>query len=199
MRGNSVLGRKRLEYEVVFPRRDGDEPAVAQIWAQRRVADLLTELRIEGRRDSLIEEIVEIATRFGIVTPFTAYLAEEPELAFRPTEAMRAVDDDAAAAPASGRSAVESAADLEQLREGAFDLGTESARVVGAHSYYALDGAWARDGFEPGDHAPELLVGSPEFAALLAAAPELATVHSPGPRFSWTPDWGSLPLQRRCP
>ena len=22
---------------------------------------------------------------------------------------------------------------------------------------------------------------------------------SPGPRFSWIPDWGSLPLQRRCP
>ena len=182
VRGNSVLGRERLEYEVVFPRRDGDEPAVAQIWAQRRVVDLLTELRIEGRRDSLIEEIVEIATRFGIVTPFTAYLAEEPELAFRPTEAMRAVDDAAAATPASGRSAVESAADLEQLREGAFDLGTESARVVGAHSYYALDGAWARDGFEPGDDAPELLVGSPEFAALLEAAPELAAAAALGPR-----------------
>ena len=22
---------------------------------------------------------------------------------------------------------------------------------------------------------------------------------SPGPRFSWTPDWGRLPRQRRCP
>ena len=182
VRGNSVLGRERLEYEVDFPLRDGAEPTVAQIWAQRRVADLLTELRIEGRRDSLVEEIVEIATRFGIVTPYTAYLAEDPDLAFRPNEAARAVGDAAAAAPASGQSAVESAADLEELREGAFDLGTQSARVAGAHSYYALEGAWARDGFEPGAEAPEVLVGSPAFAALLEAAPELAEAAALGPR-----------------
>ena len=134
--GNSVDGRERFEYEVVFPRRDGADPTIAQIWAQRRVADLLTELRIEGRRDSLIEEIVEIATRFGIVTPFTSYLAEEPDLAFRPAEAMRAVDDAAAAAPSSGAGAVQGASDLEALREGGLDLGGESARVLGARSYY---------------------------------------------------------------
>jgi Ca-activated chloride channel family protein len=182
VRGNSALGRERFEYEVVFPRRDGDEPTVAQIWAQRRVADLLTELRIEGTRESLVEEIVEIATRFGIVTPFTAYLAEEPDLAFRPRAAMEAVDDAAAAAPSSGQGAVESASDLEELREGAFDLGTESARVIGAHSYYAVGGDWIRDGFEPGAEAPEVLVGSAEFAALLEAAPELAEAAALGPR-----------------
>ncbi len=26
-----------------------------------------------------------------------------------------------------------------------------------------------------------------------------ASAFSPGPRFSWTPDWGRLPRQRRCP
>ena len=183
VRGNSVSGAERFEYEVDFPARDDDDPTVAQIWAQRRVADLLTELRIEGRRESLVEEIVEIATRFGIVTPFTAYLAEEPDLAFRPQEAANAVDDAAAAAPSSGERAVEGAADLEELREGDFDLGGDSARVVGAHSYYRLGDAWARDGFDPdGDEAPEVLVGSAEFAALLEAAPELADAAAVGQR-----------------
>ena len=182
VRGNSVEGSERFEYELDFPRRDGSDPTIAQLWAQRRVADLLTELRIEGPRDSLVEEIVEIATRFGIVTPFTSYLAEEPDLAFRPQEAARAVDDAAAAAPSSGAGAVQGASDLEALREGDFDLGGESARVLGAHSYYPLDGAWARDGFEPGSDAPELLVGSAEFAALLEAAPDLAEAAALGQR-----------------
>ena len=66
---------------------------MAQLWAQRRVADLLTELRIEGVRDSLIEEIVEVATQFGIVTPYTAYLAEEPEMQLFADEVVDPVDD----------------------------------------------------------------------------------------------------------
>ena len=182
VRGNSVEGPERFEYEIDFPRRDGRDPTIAQLWGQRRVADLLTELRIEGPRDSLIEEIVEIATRFGIVTPFTSYLAEEPDLAFRPQEAARAVDDAVASAPASAAGAVQGASDIEELREGGFDLGGESARVLGAHSYYPLDDAWARDGFEPGSDAPELLVGSADFAALLEAAPDLAEAAALGQR-----------------
>ena len=180
--GNSVLGAERFTYEVDFPRRDGSDPTIAQLWAQRRIADLLTELRIEGRRDSLIEEIVEIATRFGIVTPFTSYLAEEPDLAFRLQEAMRAVDEAAAAAPSSGESAVGGASDIEQLRAGEFDLGGRSVRVLGAHSYYQLDGAWARDGYGPGTAAPEVVVGSAAFAALIESSPELAAAAALGER-----------------
>jgi Ca-activated chloride channel family protein len=81
VRGNTFEGPEVFEYSVTLPARDTSEPTVAQLWAQRRVADLLTEVRIEGPRDSLIEEIVQLATRFGIVTPYTSYLAEEPEIA----------------------------------------------------------------------------------------------------------------------
>ena len=70
--GNSANGPETFVYDVVFPERDEDDPTVAHMWAQRRVADLLTELRLEGVRDSLVEEIVEVANQFGIVTPYTA-------------------------------------------------------------------------------------------------------------------------------
>jgi Ca-activated chloride channel homolog len=180
--GDSASGDERLVYEVEFPERDGSDPTVAQLWGQRRVADLLTELRIEGPRDSLVREIVEIATRFGIVTPYTSYLAEEPDLVFRPEAAERAVEAYAQAAPSSGEDAVQGASDVQQLREGAMALGGHATRVLGAHSYYLLDDTWVRDGYEPGVSAPEVLVGSEAFTALIEADPEIAAAAALGER-----------------
>ena len=180
--GNSALGPERFVYEITFPERDDSDPTVAQMWAQRRVADLLTELRIEGPRDSLVEAIVEIANSFGIVTPYTSYLAEEPELAFRDDLAQERVADFAANAPASGKSAVTTASSLENLRGGGLILGGRSARVLGAHSYFLLEGAWTREGYEPGTDAPEVLVGSDEFTALIATSPEIAEAAALGER-----------------
>jgi Ca-activated chloride channel family protein len=162
---------------------------VAQVWAQRRVADLLTELRIEGVRDSLVEEIVEVANQFGIVTPYTAYLAEEPDMGrFARDGDDRFFADVAeeaealAAAPSSGQAAVERAKSVDELRQGSVTLGTESSRVVGSHTYYLVDGTWTRDDFEEGTDAPTVEVGSSEFLALIAAEPEIADAAALGER-----------------
>lgn len=180
--GNSARGPERFEYPVEFPERHEADPTVAQLWAQRRVADLLTEVRIEGPRDSLVEAIVDVATRFGIVTPYTSYLAQEPDLVFRPEEARDAVSDAVAAAPVSGEGAVQGASDLEALRAGRLELGGRTARVVGAHTYYSVDGAWVRDGYEPGTAAPEVVVGSDAFLALIGADPSVAAAAALGER-----------------
>ena len=152
-----------------------------------RIADLLTELRIEGTRDSLIEEIVEIANQFGIVTPYTAYLAEEPDMDFFADDAIAAgaVAEGAealAAAPASGEKAVRRATELNDLREGKADLGTASSQALGSHTFYLVDGAWTRDDFEEGTDAPEVEVGSAEFLALIAQDPGLADAAALGER-----------------
>jgi Ca-activated chloride channel family protein len=181
--GNSAVGPERFVYEVTFPERDDSDPTVAQMWAQRRVADLITELRIEGARDSLIAEIVEIANGFGIVTPYTSYLAEEPELAFRADSlAQEAVVADNAAAPASGRKAVAGASSVERLRDGDLDLGNRRIRVQGANSFVLLDDTWTQSGYELGTDAPEVVVGSDEFTTLIAEAPEVAEAAALGER-----------------
>jgi len=185
--GTSAFGPEEFVYDVVFPERESSDPAVAQLWAQRRVADLLTELRIEGARDSLIEEIVEVASQFGIVTPYTAYLAEEPDLAFRNEDAFDAVAERSAALaaePAAGQEAVERAKALGDLREGEVGQGRSDSgsQVLGAHTWYLVDDTWTRDDFEPGTDAPEIEVGSAEFVELVAAAPEVAEVAALGER-----------------
>ncbi len=180
--GNSFEGEKRFTYDVTLPESDTADPTVAQLWAQRRVADLLTELRIEGERESLVEEIVAIATRFGIVTPYTAYLAQEPELAFSPQDAARSVQATASAAPASGEFAVDGASDLEELRDGRLELGGDAIRVIGDRSFYLVGDRWVQEGFEESVDAPEIRVGSPEFAALLEGSPDLATAAALGER-----------------
>jgi Ca-activated chloride channel family protein len=188
--GTSASGPLTFTYEVIFPERSTDEPAIAQLWAQRRVADLLTELRIEGQRDSLIEEIVEIATRFGIVTPYTAYLAEEPELALQDAvavDALREFSAEMAEAPAAGQAAVERAKALSNLYSDdlaaptAADGGRQVQRL-GTHAFYLVEGAWTRDDFEAGTEAPEVQVGSTEFLALLAGSPDLAEAAALGER-----------------
>jgi Ca-activated chloride channel family protein len=185
IRGLAADGPQELTYDVEFPERATSEPVIAQLWAQRRVADLLTELRIEGARDSLIEEIVEVANQFGIVTPYTAYLAEEPEMVLRDADALMAVEESSrqfAAAPAAGQDAVARADELGRLREGkAVDRGA-ATQVLGEHTFYLLDGTWTRDDFEPGTEAPEVAVGSDEFRSLVADDPDVAAAAALGER-----------------
>ena len=172
--GSTGTGSESLHYALVLLELESADPSVAQLWAQQRVADLLTELRVEGVRDSLIAEIVAVATQFGIVTPYTSYLAEDPDLAFLPEEAAEAVADDAIAAPTTGEDAVGGASDVEELREGDFDLGGETVRVLGSHRYFLIDGVWVQEGYDAGQPTRLVVVGSGAFAELVSVLPEAA-------------------------
>ncbi len=179
VRGETAAGPESFRYEVSFPERAYGDPTVAQLWAQQRIADLLTELRIEGARDSLVAEIVKIATRFGIVTPFTSFLAEEPELAFEEEAAEAELEDAAAAAPASGQAAVGAADDIEALRAGDLDTGADALRVVGDRSFVLRDGVWTDTAYDD-EATVERVVGSADFATLLRRDPSMAAVAALG-------------------
>lgn len=54
------------------------DPAVARLWGQARVEALLSTERMEGTRPDLRQAIVDNATRYGVVTPYTSWVVVEP-------------------------------------------------------------------------------------------------------------------------
>jgi Ca-activated chloride channel family protein len=74
--GKEVRYEQTIDLDQASPRADGSY--VASIWASRRAAGIIDEIDLEGRKDSLIKELVELARKYGILTEYTAFLAEEP-------------------------------------------------------------------------------------------------------------------------
>ena len=66
---------------------EGGVPAVARLWAQRKIDFLLAEIRRNGEVAELKDEVVRLATRHHIVSPYTAGLVVEDE-PVRPDETL---------------------------------------------------------------------------------------------------------------
>ncbi|MGQ9661209.1 MAG: VIT and vWA domain-containing protein [Kiritimatiellia bacterium] len=71
--------RRKFIYEAAFPEKATQHDFIPRLWATRRVGFLLNEIRLRGEDRELRDECAELARRYGIVTPYTAYLIVEEE------------------------------------------------------------------------------------------------------------------------
>jgi Ca-activated chloride channel family protein len=53
---------------------------VTQLWAARKAAALSRELRLRGNSQEVMQELRALALRYGILTEYTAYLVQEPNI-----------------------------------------------------------------------------------------------------------------------
>src|SRR5205085_10274285 len=63
--------------DVDFPLTEERNDFLPRLWATRRVGWLMEQIRTNGEQKELTDEIVDLGTRYGIVTPYTSYLAVE--------------------------------------------------------------------------------------------------------------------------
>ncbi|NOY80881.1 MAG: VWA domain-containing protein [Kiritimatiellaeota bacterium] len=74
LRGD-VNGKKRvLVYEDRFPQQNSENEFIERLWATRKVGYLLDEIRLNGEKTELRDEVVRLSREYGIMTPYTSYL-----------------------------------------------------------------------------------------------------------------------------
>ncbi|MBK9767070.1 MAG: VWA domain-containing protein [Chloracidobacterium sp.] len=63
-----------------FPNRADENNFLPRLWASRRVGWLLEQIRAIGETKETKDEVVDLGTRYGLVTPYTSYLATDGSL-----------------------------------------------------------------------------------------------------------------------
>jgi len=92
IRLDGTLGdkKKTYDFEAKLPKDDTTHNFIPRLWAKRQVGVLLEQIRLGGEKQALVDEVVQLGTAYGIVTPYTSYLITEPGYqAVRPRPPMR--------------------------------------------------------------------------------------------------------------
>ncbi|MBN2389861.1 MAG: VWA domain-containing protein [Anaerolineae bacterium] len=101
-------GEEQREYIYHFDlTATGDHDFVPRLWATRRVGALLDEVRVEGERVALIEEIRELGLGYGIVTPYTTFVISAQAEGAASIENMALYDNQTELNQVSGRTTIQ--------------------------------------------------------------------------------------------
>jgi len=80
LRGRTGSEARSFAYpNLRFPLTENDNDFLPRLWATRRVGWLMEQITTNGENKELRDEVVDLGTRYGIVTPYTSYLALESE------------------------------------------------------------------------------------------------------------------------
>ena len=194
--------RKFFYNNLRFPLNEEVNDFLPRLWATRRVGWLMEQVRTNGEQPELRDEIVDLGTRYGIVTPYTSYLALEPNEAAQNLSIARrsglggvragsntppppAAPTVADAMATTGNVAVQQskrAREQQEVMRVEKDAKSTTMRIAGGKTFYLREGVWTDADFKAGMKLPQTAVkfGSDDYFALLQQKPRLAAYFSLG-------------------
>jgi Ca-activated chloride channel family protein len=107
--------------DLTFRDNAGGDEFIARLWAQRRIADLLNTIQLNGESTELVESVVSLSVRYGIITPYTSFLITEDDILSQ-QGITRAVEEaqtefEAARDDVTGAGAVDRSADIGRMAQ----------------------------------------------------------------------------------
>lgn len=176
LKGTSFDVTEEFSYPANFPVQDESNKFIPNIWAARKVAYLVDQIRLNGASPELIDEIRELCIRYGIVNEYVSMLILEDEP--QPIDFLESQFADSVGARAIDMSisirsskSVESTPSTPQL---------EGTKVVGGKIFVIRDNVWID--LEAKDKVPTVTLEyeSPYYFNTLLKYPELGKYFSLG-------------------
>ncbi len=127
-----MANKQKFAQDVTFEEKtDTRNEWIAKLWATRRVGYLLDQIRLHGENGELKDEIVTLARRWGVVTPYTAMLIIEDERRRNVPVAQRSMRE----MEVDNRAASNSAAGIDSLRNSSVTGSQAVADSINTSSY----------------------------------------------------------------
>ena len=172
-------------------------PYIPRLWASRKAGALAREIRLHGSTPETLAALKDLALRYGILTEYTSYLVQEPNVAMgRPIMIDGAVNG-ALPAPAAQngagavlRSQAEASLAAKSIdREDRDELvarlrgqrGINPTERVGGHLYILRDSVWTDLAADTTLRTVTVAPFSDAYFAVLRSLPELAPAMRLGP------------------
>ncbi|HEV7282631.1 MAG TPA: VIT and VWA domain-containing protein [Pirellulaceae bacterium] len=66
-----------FEAKLVDESKDESFAFVEKLWAVRRIGEIIDQIDLEGKNDELVDELVRLSKKHGVLTPYTSFLADD--------------------------------------------------------------------------------------------------------------------------
>jgi Ca-activated chloride channel family protein len=181
------------KFDEQSPKIKGSSSSLPSLWATRKIGYLLQQVRLNGPQSEIIDEIVKISIRYGIVTPYTSYLVTEP-LPLGEVEQERIAGEEfdrfseKATLPSFGQQAVEEAEGQNSMANAdavapAPAEAQNKVRTIGSRTFIHSDGKWIDTRFDPEQmKTKEVVFLSDQYFLIAKERPELADAFALGTR-----------------
>ncbi len=163
----------------------GSSTSLPRLWATRKIGYLLNQIRLNGVNQELVDQVVRLSIRYGIVTPYTSYLVTEPMPlgAVNQEQLARDAYSQLLAQPTqvSGMGAVDKAAQEGALSQAeaapVVPAGEASSiiRIVGSRTFILHDNIWMDTAYDPNEgEALRVAFLSPDYFKLAESRRDVA-------------------------
>ncbi len=182
---------KRFVFEGRFPEENEKNDFIPGLWAMRKIGYLMNEIRLNGEKRELVDEIVLLSKEYGILTPYTSYLILENETDYErwgisdaaaPEMRSKGKAYSGAMEKKVGSESVSSALDIKAMKESKTESAPapETVKRVAGKTFYFKDGAWIDADYRDTMRVQSVKLFSNKYFDLLRRNPELGKYFAVG-------------------